>query len=164
MQIEPPLRDFTAALAFFDFYPFIGNFCDLFWLFLFTEEEEGGSAYLHLVFMRQRLGVRFVSPAPSSDERNGWIEGPARQVKWDTGVFLFSSLPLRFARHWMPPFKRILHYFFAESIDSFCILVRGSVSLIVLHSSPLLLLVDMWPGALELDFASILHLDLSRMH
>jgi len=76
----------------------------------------------------------------------------------------FPSFPLRFVQHRIPPFKQIFTLFFAESIDSFCTLVRRSVSLIVLHSPPLLLLVDMWPVMLEPEFASISHLGLSRMH
>lgn len=57
-------------------------------------EKRVGSQFLVLVFVRQRLDVRFGSPAPSLNEKNGLWAGPDCQVEWDTieGPFLSFSL------------------------------------------------------------------------
>jgi len=77
LQFEILLQHWPFSI----FYPFIGNFCDFILTSSFTEEEEGGSALLGLVFVHQRLGLYFGSCALRLIEEKSLIAGPMGQVK-----------------------------------------------------------------------------------
>ena len=125
MLIVPSIWRFYCSVVDLGFSPFIGISFRIYFDFLFTAEEEGGSRHLHSVFVRQSRDMRFGLHAPAPVEEIGLKEGPTCQVKWDTGVSPLSSLPLRSARHWRSPFNRISSDFLTDLANCLCIFVRA---------------------------------------
>jgi len=80
-QLQPQFEASTATSSILSFYHLSGFPSILIELLLLLREKRVGSAYLHLVFVRQRLGTRFGSPTPSPNDKSGSIKGPVSQIK-----------------------------------------------------------------------------------
>jgi len=146
MPIVSSIWSFYCCKVDFDFYSFIGIFTEFLRPFSFTTEEERRFKDHRRGSCTPELGVELRLFYTEFSWRD-WLNRGAR-----LSVLMRQSAPSispLFSSHSAATGALHLIRFytiFTESLDSFCALVRKSVSSIVLHFPFLLLPVDMWPG------------------